>query len=204
MKNVLVMYKLLFRYQNQLIFYNINCTLSSGSVLLIKGENGTGKSTLIRCLLQLLPMQSGIVLWQKQLLLNNENYLKAHTQLLQPRTFLLYDHLNVFENLIFRNQFLNYKTLIDYTLLIKLFYLFKQKNSSVKWLSLGQIKRLILTFFLTSSTPIWFLDEPLIGLDIKSLALFQAILQNHRKHGGISIIISHTDFLLVRCVSLQL
>jgi ABC-type transport system involved in cytochrome c biogenesis ATPase subunit len=149
-------------------------------------------------------MQSGIVLWQKQLLLNNENYLKAHTQLLQPRTFLLYDHLNVFENLIFRNQFLNYKTLIDYTLLIKLFYLFKQKNSSVKWLSLGQIKRLILTFFLTSSTPIWFLDEPLIGLDIKSLALFQAILQNHRKHGGISIIISHTDFLLVRCVSLQL
>lgn len=204
MKNVLIIHKLLFRYQNQLIFYNINCTLSSGSILLIKGENGTGKSTLIRCLLKFLPVQSGTILWQQQILLNNENYLKAHTQLLQPKNYLLYNHLNLFENLIFWNKFLNYGSLINYTLLIKLFYLYKQRQSSVKWLSLGQTKRLLLASFLTTSKPIWFLDEPLIGLDLKSIELFQMILQNHRKHGGISIIISHTDFVLIRGVSIQL
>jgi heme exporter protein A len=201
MKSLLIIHKILFRFQNQLIFYNINCSLSSGSILIIKGENGTGKSTLLRCLLKFLPLQSGNILWNGSLI--TQNYL-VHTHYSHPKNLLFYNFLNTFQNIVFWNKFLSLKSVLDYSLIIKLLYLQNHKFVSVKWLSLGQIKRLLLSFFLTTSKPIWFLDEPLIGLDIKSIELFQKILQNHRKHGGIAIIISHTDFLLLRGVSIQL
>jgi heme exporter protein A len=201
MKSLLIIHKILFRFQNQLIFYNINCSLSSGSILIIKGENGTGKSTLLRCLLKFLPLQSGNILWNGSLI--TQKYL-LHTHYSHPKNLLFYNFLNTFQNIVFWNKFLSLKSVLDYSLIIKLLYLQNHKFVSVKWLSLGQIKRLLLSFFLTTSKPIWFLDEPLIGLDIKSIELFQKILQNHRKHGGIAIIISHTDFLLLRGVSIQL
>jgi heme exporter protein A len=201
MKSLLIIHKILFRFQNQLIFYNINCSLSSGSILIIKGENGTGKSTLLRCLLKFLPLQSGNILWNGSLI--TQKYL-LHTHYSHPKNLLFYNFLNTFQNIVFWNKFLSLKSVLNYSLIIKLLYLQNHKFVSVKWLSLGQIKRLLLSFFLTTSKPIWFLDEPLIGLDIKSIELFQKILQNHRKHGGITIIISHTDFLLLRGVSIQL
>lgn len=201
MKSLLIIHKVLFRFQNQLIFYNINCSLSSGSILIIKGENGTGKSTLIRCLLKFLPVNSGNIVWNGSLI--TQQFL-MQTHYSHPKNYLFYNFLNTYQNLIFWNKLLTLKSTLDYSLIIKLLYLQKHKFASVKWLSLGQIKRLLLSIFLTTSKPIWFLDEPLIGLDVKSIELFQRILQNHRKNGGIAIIISHTDFLLLRGVSIQL
>ena len=201
MKSLFIVHKVLFRFQNQLIFYNINCSLSRGSILIIKGENGTGKSTLVRCLLKFLPLNSGNILWNGSLI--TQRYL-IQTHYLHPKNALFYNFLNTYQNLIFWNKFLTLKSMLNYSLIIKLLYLQNHQFLSVKWLSLGQIKRLLFSIFLTTSKPIWFLDEPLIGFDIKSIELFQKILQNHRKHGGIAVVISHTDFQLCRGVSIQL
>lgn len=43
---------------------NVNLNLKHGSTLAIVGESGSGKSTLARCLLQLLPLDSGSVFFQ--------------------------------------------------------------------------------------------------------------------------------------------
>ena len=52
-----------FAYQHDTsVFHNISFTLAQGEILSILGRNGIGKSTLIRCLLGLMPLHEGWVL----------------------------------------------------------------------------------------------------------------------------------------------
>jgi ABC-type transport system involved in cytochrome c biogenesis ATPase subunit len=66
------------------------------------------------------------------------------------------------------------------------------------------MKRLLLSFFLTMNKPLWFFDEPLLGLDPFSSTLFFQLLLEHRRNGGIVFVISHTEILFSRSVSLLL
>jgi oligopeptide transport system ATP-binding protein len=45
---------------------NVSISLRAGATLAVVGESGSGKSTLARCLLQLLPLDSGEVIFQGQ------------------------------------------------------------------------------------------------------------------------------------------
>ncbi len=47
--------------------YNIDLTLHAGTLTVITGEVGSGKTTLLRVLLGLLPMNSGAIYWNNQL-----------------------------------------------------------------------------------------------------------------------------------------
>ncbi|MBQ3165867.1 MAG: ABC transporter ATP-binding protein, partial [Clostridia bacterium] len=42
--------KLSFSYKNQPVLDGISFSLASGEILVVLGENGVGKSTLLRCL----------------------------------------------------------------------------------------------------------------------------------------------------------
>ena len=54
-------------YENRIVAKNVNFSINQGDYLCIVGENGTGKSTLIKTLLGLIsPLQGKIVLTQKK------------------------------------------------------------------------------------------------------------------------------------------
>lgn len=57
-----------FNYGKKVILKDLNISLKQSQTLAILGPNGIGKSTLIRILLSLLPMQSG------EVILNGENF----------------------------------------------------------------------------------------------------------------------------------
>lgn len=48
-----------FSYHNAPILHDVSFTIEEGSVLCILGSNGTGKTTLLRCLLGFLQPNSG-------------------------------------------------------------------------------------------------------------------------------------------------
>ena len=56
-----------FAYENEIIFDNITFSLKKGDVMCILGPNGTGKTTLIKCLNGLNEIKSG------EILINDEN-----------------------------------------------------------------------------------------------------------------------------------
>lgn len=56
-----------FSYEDNLIFENISFSIKKGDVLCILGPNGTGKTTLIKCLNGLHDIDSG------EILINGEN-----------------------------------------------------------------------------------------------------------------------------------
>ena len=49
--------------ENNFIFRNINFSLKEGEVMCLLGPNGTGKSTLIKCLTKILPLDEGTIIY---------------------------------------------------------------------------------------------------------------------------------------------
>lgn len=59
---MIVINELSFSYENKQVLYNINLSLSDNSITGLIGENGVGKSTLMRCIAGLYQPNSGQVL----------------------------------------------------------------------------------------------------------------------------------------------
>lgn len=62
-----------FKYNNQNIFNNINLNISSGDKIGLIGDNGVGKSTLLKCILGELQLDSGKIITKSG---NNFSYLE--------------------------------------------------------------------------------------------------------------------------------
>ena len=54
-------------------------------------------------------------------------------------------------------------------------------------------KKITLTKLLFSNTKLWIMDEPLNGLDQKSVKVFKVICEKHTKAGGAILFSSHID-----------
>jgi len=74
---ILAIKNLTFGWQNQPLFQNINCQMEAGEVILLKGENGCGKTTLLQIIAGMIPhfsrgrLLSGEVLIQKRSIIKN-------------------------------------------------------------------------------------------------------------------------------------
>jgi heme exporter protein A len=73
-----------------------------------------------------------------------------------------------------------------------------------RFLSSGQRRRTALARVIAGAAPVWLLDEPTVGLDIKSIAALEAALAMHRGGGGIVIAATHAPIALPGAVGLDL
>ena len=178
-----------FNYIDKLLLNNLSLTIPSNTIFHIKGHNGSGKTTLLKLLVGLMQPQAGEILY------NNEpitNCLSAYQQQLcyighKPG---VHQGLTVQEYCRFEA---NYQTNTISTLL-RDFGLGGLENKLCGLLSFGQRRRLGLMRLLSSNASIWFLDEPFIALDHKSLDLLMHAMQQQIKRGGSIILTSHQAF----------
>ena len=93
--------------------------------------------------------------------------------------------LTVRENLAFhcalRPSAPNIERALDHTGLAAL------ADLPARMLSAGQTRRLALARMLASPSPLWLLDEPTVGLDIKSVERLFAAISDHRAGGGMVV-----------------
>lgn len=158
----------------------LSISLHSGDLLLLKGANGSGKTSLLRCLSGLLPPHSGTY----SIEIKNTHWIGDKT------TFQ--EDLSVKDNLkhhCLLDGFQYSRDALDY------FDVKEFENTKIKYLSLGQKKRVQLSVLLMQYKPIWLLDEPSSGLDEAHKKKLLMCIKTHRMNAGISIIASHsTDF----------
>jgi ABC-type transport system involved in cytochrome c biogenesis ATPase subunit len=119
MKTSLIFYKYAFRFQDKLLFYNLNCTLFPGTLFFIKGGNGAGKSTFFRCILGPLKQSSGQLLG-----LPVKCSIAKQALFLPVVHYTAYKTLSVLDNLKFWHLLLYRATSLDYILITKLLYLY--------------------------------------------------------------------------------
>ena len=177
------------------LFSNLMFELQTGQVLLIRGANGCGKTSLLRIICGLALPESGVVLW------DNKN---IHQEPSEFRTILTYvGHragvkldLTPEENLQLAavNQAQENRLSIETTL--DQLGLRKQTHLQCRYLSQGQLRRVALGRLWLSGTLLWVLDEPFTALDDTGIAALETLLETHTRQGGMVVMASHRVPLL--------
>lgn len=179
-------------YEGKRIVNNISFTVNSGDFLSIIGENGTGKTTLVKGILGLIGKLSGTI----EL---SEGVTQSHIGYLSQKTLISKDFpASVGE--IVMSGFLNSKRLgLFYTkqqkkeaaALMERVGITKLKNSTFSELSGGQQQRVLLARALCATQKLILLDEPTTGLDPIASADFYSLLSELNKEGVTVIMVSH-------------
>jgi len=174
------------------LFSNLDLKIKPGTILRISGDNGSGKSSLLRILCGLLAPQSGEVIWGDQAIYKDRDQFHSELIYLGHIPALKAD-FTALENLIslalLGGQVTTAKEALQ---ALSAAGLADQAHRVVRTLSQGQKQRIALARLrLPQPKSLWILDEPFNALDQKSNQLLQSLLVGHVKHGGIVALSSH-------------
>lgn len=171
------------------IFKDVNFTVLPGTILILQGPNGSGKTSLLKTIIGLVKPSVGKVMWndtdtRKDLLSFHQNvsYI-GHKNALKP-------NLTILENLEFWAKLKGEKELLSPAL--HFFKLDKLLDTHVGSLSSGLQRRVELSKLLLSQSHLWVLDEPEVGLDKETLTQLKGLLKIKAQDGGVIVIASHT------------
>ena len=164
------------------VFEPVSFDLEAGSLLLITGSNGCGKTTLLRLLAGLLEPSEGTMHCQEQPLYAGHN----------PA---IKDDLSVEENIRFWMSFMGTRETNPATdfcqQIIEEIGLTPVTSQEGRTLSAGQRKRCSLARLLFCDETLWLLDEPYSNLDPEGIAMLDRILKSHLENGGACIMTTH-------------
>lgn len=176
---------------DRLLFEDLSFNLSPSQVLLVEGENGSGKTSLLRILCGIRLPDAGEVLWNEQSVHQSQSAFAGDMAFLGHLDGNKLD-LTVLENLRIAQALMkpggdSIETALDK---VKLGH---AEDLQAFSLSAGQRRRLALARLLVSKTPLWILDEPFTALDKSGIAITESIIHTHVEQGGMAIMTSHHE-----------
>ena len=177
---------------NRPIFKDINFSVKSNQTMLVRGKNGSGKTSLLRVLAGYIKNYSGNILFNGNNIKNDKEFLSEFRFLGQKNT--LKGNLSVQQNIAMWE--LIYQVKSDTNEISRILNIEEILNVDINSLSDGQKKRISLARLIISNAKVWLLDEPLVYLDQDKIDLLQNIILRHNKRGGITIYSSNTDINL--------
>ena len=183
------------KFNDELVFDNINLQLKKGEVVSIIGKSGQGKSTLLKCLNLLEEIDSG------EILLNGENIKNLNIIELRQsiglvfQDYNLFEHLNVLDNLtiglIKIKKYSEEKSKKLAIEMLKKIGLENKKDSYPDELSGGQKQRVSIARTLLMKPKIILLDEPTSALDEELKNEVLKLIMELVKEDMTLIIVSH-------------
>ena len=188
---MLLINNLSFTRNRSKIFEHLNLSLSKGTITQIKGDNGSGKTTFLKTVLNILKPDTGEIFWEgKNINKNIFNFYNETTYIMDQSTAT--KHLTLLDNISFwrglsSSNFNNEKIL----LLLESFNLKKYKDTKVMHLSSGEIKKLELLRLIFEQKIFWILDEPYNHLDDTSTQILNQTFKDHVKNNGMILFASH-------------
>ena len=189
MSNKLIIKNLECFREERTIFQRLSCEIESNQTMLVRGKNGSGKTSFLRLVAGYLKNYNGKILF-------NDNDLQQNNELLTDFRFIgqknsLKDNLTVRKNIEMWQ--LIYHTKKDINKIVDLLDIRMLLNKDINTLSDGQKKRVSLSRLLISKAKVWLLDEPLVYLDLNKVKLLEDIILQHNEAGGITLYTSNTN-----------
>ncbi|SUB77044.1 ABC transporter ATP-binding protein [Porphyromonas macacae] len=188
MNSMLSIKGLHFSYQNNPILRGIDLDIPSGSIFGYLGKNGAGKSTTIKLLLGLLPIDEGEIFFKGVSLKKSPLLLRSHaSSMIEHPSF--YSFLTVSENLDYLNKIFKMGKCRKQEVL-SLLGLSEHANKKAQALSSGLKQRLGLAMCLFKRPEMLILDEPLNALDPQGIYELRLILRQLNEEEGVTIFLS--------------
>lgn len=182
------------KFDENIILNNISLEINKNEVVTLLGSNGAGKTTLINCILKLYKVDSGKILFNGNDILNlkNSKYYKDISVVLESSDNV-YDYLSGIDNIKYfmglsKIKYKDYKD--DLENLLKLFELENHIDKKVGNYSRGMSQKLAIIIALLTKPKLLILDEPTLGLDIKSKYNVLNILKELIKNNEMSILLT--------------
>ncbi len=169
---------------------DVDFKLKGGDVMGLVGRSGSGKSTIIKCLLGLKTPNSGSI----QLFSDNSKVSLKRYIGYSPQENSLFPFLTLEENLrTFGNLYnLTRKSMEEQmTFLLKRLDLEKSRHKRIAEMSGGMQKRADIAVSLLHSPKVVLLDEPFNGLDVSLQKFTWTLLKELAQEGKIIIVSSH-------------
>lgn len=169
------------------LLQQISFTVPPAGILHIQGQNGSGKTSLLKLLAGLLRPDSGVIsyadtdIWSNMTAYQNNICYLGHKNGIHP-------NLTVWEQAQESSQSLPVESLEQ---CLKHLNLWALRDRLCGTLSAGQKRRMALLRILVSPAKLWLLDEPLIALDAEGIDFLMACLQRHMVNQGQVIYTSH-------------
>ena len=178
-------------YAKKLVVNKVNMHIPEATIYGFVGENGSGKTTIMRLLTGLAEPTSGSFTISG---VNNKDkqIYKVRQQLSAiVETVSMVPTMTARENIIFQELYLGIKlTEEERMALLKKVHLEDVGNKRAGNFSLGMRQRLGIAMALINKPKVMFLDEPMNGLDPEGIAELRDLLVELNKKDGITVLIS--------------
>lgn len=178
------------------VFENLSFAAIPGEILAITGHNGTGKTTLIRCLCGLLKERTGTIsLYGKTL--KPKNRLRESFLVMQDTGHQLF-----YDSVWNECEQASGKTISSEEIesVLDKFDLLEYKEHHPMALSGGQKQRLAVAAATLSGKNLMIFDEPTSGLDYRHMQEVSAVIRDLAKQGHIILVVSHdNEFITETC-----
>ena len=190
---MLLVQEISFERAEREIFSDVNLSLGSNKVIIVKGKNGSGKTTFLKTILNLIKPTTGSIYWKGKLLNTNLNdYYKNLTYIGDQTSSIR--QLTIKDNIkIWKKIFLSKIDDDQMEQLLKTLNLINIIDYKVSSLSLGEKKKLELMRLIIEEKKIWILDEPFTNLDSDSIQVLSQTFEDHSNKDGSVLFSSHQE-----------
>ena len=173
------------------LFAHVHFQMSAGEWLHLQGDNGAGKTSLLRILCGLSVASAGEVRWAGVPIQQSAEAYRAE-MLYLGHTLSLKDDLSAVENLQFEAAVSGEPLDLPRALAgLDRLGLRGREHLPLRVLSQGQKRRAALARLLTSRARLWLLDEPFVALDPGAVTQLVDLLGQHVAQGGMVLYTSH-------------
>jgi len=178
-----------FKYKKKTVFQDFSLSFEKGKVYGLLGKNGAGKSTLLYLMTGLLQPQKGEISY------NDENVSKRLPSVLSDM-FIVPEEFELPNIPLKRYMSINkpfYPKFDEDQLRKNLAFFEMDENLDINLasLSLGQKKKVFMSFALATNTSLLIMDEPTNGLDIPGKSQFKKFIASNMTDERTIIISTH-------------
>ncbi len=180
-------------YGNKQVLKSVDLKISDGDIYAFVGSNGAGKTTTIKCMLGILPFDSGDVLYDGTSIKEEPLKIKQDIAYI-PDNPDIYEHLTGYEYLSFIADMYetDAKTKNDnIKKYAKLLEIDTKLNDRIGSYSHGMRQKIVIIAALIHNPKVIIMDEPFVGLDPLSTHTLKEIMKELTKEGKIIFFSTH-------------
>lgn len=183
--NVIEVKNLTKLYKNSRGIKNVSFTVEKGDIVGLLGPNGSGKTTVMKAILNLIHSQGSIRVFGMELEDNLEEIMARTGALIESPA--VYKDMTAYENLKMHAPTVG-KERIEH--ILDVVHLLPYRDDKAGRFSLGMKQRLGLAAAFVSSPELIILDEPVNGLDIEGMVEIREIIKKLNSEKNVTFLIS--------------